>query len=325
MAASSLPVLCEFSGHMYSPSKAIAQDCLRAVYRNCPTLVYSKELDYITRYRSQTWKECQARLLSCKHKKPQISTGHFERVGTVDMGKRCCSSWEIWQRRALKGLMESVCNVMFLCSLLLGFGSLTLSGTRHVEESAADRRYFASQPQNFSSSNPGLESTCWFSLLLVVFLLAGWRWRQCRTACDAALVLFVLPLGFSFCSLLLFMPLVWLAAFLVAVIRLCSNWFISIAPPERPKPTPKVWPSKEEKRLHRRTLKQLRKLLRRAKQHEAKKRAAIGSAACWIADCLSVCAVIVRVMIPILAAIVALGLVDILLHIIATTVNLGSS
>ena len=161
MAASSWPVLCEFSGRMYSPSQAVARHCLRAVYRKCPTLVYSKELDYPARYRSQTWKECQARLLSCKHKKPQISTGNFERVGSVDMGKRCCSSWEIWQRRAL--------------------------------------------------------------------------------------------------------------------------------------------------------------------HHAAEKRAAIGSAACWIADCLTVCAVIVRVMIPLLAAILVLGLVDILLHIIVTTVNLGSS
>jgi hypothetical protein len=239
------------------------------------------------------------------------------------MGQRCCSSWDIWQRWALKGLMESVCNVMSLCCWLLGFGSWTLSGTWLVEESAADRRYLASQPQNFSSGNPGLESTCWLSLLLVVFLLAGWR--QCRTACDAALVLCVIPLSFSFCSLLLFMPLVWLAAVLVAVIRFCSNWFISIAPPERPKPTPKVWPSKEEKRLHRRMQKQLRKLIRRAKQHVSQKRAAIGTAACWILDSLSVSAVIVRVMIPFLAAIVGLGLVDILLHIIATTVILGSS
>jgi hypothetical protein len=219
--------------------------------------------------------------------------------------------------------MESVCNVMSLCCWLLGFGAWSLSGTCLVEESAADRRYLASQPQNFSSGHPGLESTCWLSLLLVVFLLSGWR--QCRTACDATLVLFVIPLSFSFCSLLLFMPLVWLAALLVAVIRFCSNWSISIAPPERPKPTPKVWPSKEEKRLHRRMQKQLRKLIRCAKQHVSKKRAAIGTAACWILDSLSVSAVIVRVMIPCLAAIVALGLVDILLHIIATTVILGSS
>ena len=323
MAASSWPVLCEFSGRMYSPSQAVARYCLRAVYRKCPTLVYSKELDYPARYRSQTWKECQARLLSCKHKKPQISTGNFERVGSVDLGKRCCSSWEIWQRRALQGLMESVCNVMFLCSLLLGFGSWTLSGTRLVEQSAAERQYVASQPLIFSSSDSGLGSTCWFAVLLVVFLLAGWR--QCRTACDAALGLFLLPLGFSLCSLLLFMPLLWLAAVLVAVIRFCSNWFISMAPPERPKPTPKVWPSKREKRLHRRALKQLRQLTRRAKHHAAEKRAAIGSAACWIADCLTVCAVIVRVMIPLLAAILVLGLVYIFLHIIVTTVNLGSS
>jgi hypothetical protein len=40
---------------------------------------------------------------------------------------------------------------------------------------------------------------------------------------------------------------------------------------------------------------------------------------------LLVCAVIVRVMIPLLAAILFLGLVDILLHIIVSTVKLGSS
>jgi hypothetical protein len=219
-------------------------------------------------------------------------------------------------KRAWQGLMESVCNVMLLCCLLLGFGSWTLAGTWLVEMSAAGSKFAA-------SSHPDLESTCWLWLLLVVFLLAGWR--QCRTACDAALVLFVFPLGFSFCSLLLFMPMVWLAAVLVAVIRFFTNWFISIAPPERPKPTPKVWPSKEDKRLHRRMQKQFRKLIRRVKQLESQKRAAIGSAACWIADSLLVCAVIVRVIICLLAAIVALGLLDILLHIIATTVNLGSS
>ncbi len=71
--------------------------------------------------------------------------------------------------------------------------------------------------------------------------------------------------------------------------------------------------------------KQLRKLIRCAKQDVSKKRAAIGTAACWILDSVVVSAVIVRVMMPFVAAIVALGLVDILLHIIATAVILGSS
>ena len=316
-AASTLPVLCEFSGHLYSSSQAVAPECLTAVYGNCRTLVYYKELDYPTRYRSQTWQDCQARPPSCKHK-----SEHFERAGTVHMGKRCCSSWGIRQRWALKGLMESLGNVAFLCLCLLGFGFWTLSGTWLEEGGAADRRDWGSQRQNFSSSISGLGSTCWLSLLLVVCLLAGWR--QCPTACDAALVLFALPLGFSFCSLLLFMPLVWLAAVLVAVIRFCSNQVVKPALGDT-FCTPKVRPSKEEKRLHRRTQKHLRKLIRRAKQHESEKRAAIGSAACWIAVSLSVCAAIVRVMTTLLAAIVALGLVDIRLHIIATTENLGSS
>ena len=39
----------------------------------------------------------------------------------------------------------------------------------------------------------------------------------------AALVLFAFPLGISFCSLLLFLPLAGLTAALVAAIRLCLN------------------------------------------------------------------------------------------------------
>ena len=62
-----------------------------------------------------------------------------------------------------------------------------------------------------------------------------------------------------------------------------------------------------------------------AKHYSDEKRAAIGSVTCWLADCLLVCAVIVRVMIPLLAAILFLGLVDILLHILVSTVKLGSS
>ena len=216
--------------------------------------------------------------------------------------------------------MASVCKLMSLCCWLLGFGARSLAGTCLV---AADRRFLASQPQNLSSGSPGHESTCWLWLLLVVCLFSGWR--QCRSACDATLVLFVIPLSFSFCSLLLFMPLVRLAALLVADIRFCWNWCISIAPPDRPRPTPKVWPSKEEKRLHRRMQKQLRKLIRCAKQDVSKKRAAIGAAACWILDSVVVSAVIVSAMMPFVEAIMALGLVDILLHIIATAVILGSS
>ena len=311
--------LSEFSGCMCSSSQAVARHSLRAVYSKCPTLVYSKELDYPARSRSHTWKDCQARLLSCKHKKPQTSTGHLECVGTVDPGKRYWFQWDIRHRRALQGLMQTVCYVMCLSSLLFGFCSGLLPGTRLVEQSPENRQYVAGH----YSSESGLGSLFWFAALLVAFSLAAWR--QCRSACDAALVFFLFPLAFSFCSLFLFMPLLGLAAVLAAEIRFCANWSISVASPERPKPTPKSWPSKKDKRLHRRAFKQLRQLTHRAKHYSDEKRAAIGSATCWMADCLLVCAVIVRVMIPLLAAILFLGLVDILLHIIVSTVKLGSS
>jgi hypothetical protein len=166
-----------------------------------------------------------------------------------------------------------------------------------------------------------------------VFLFSLPAWR---------LVFFLVPLVFSFCSVpaglgwrlsllrihvlfFLFMPLLGLAAVPAAEIRFCANWSISVASPERPKLTPKSGPSKKDKRLHRRAFKQLRQLTHRAKHYSDEKRAAIGSATCWMADCLLVCAVIVRVMIPLLAAILFLGLVDILLHILVSTVKLGSS
>ena len=149
-----------------------------------------------------------------------------------------------------------------------------------------------------------------------VFLFSLPAWR---------LVFFLVPLAFSFCSVFLFMPLLGLAADLAAEIRFCANWSISVASPERPKLTSKSGPSKKDKRLHRRAFKQLRQLTHRAKHYSDEKRAAIGSATCWMADCLLVCAVIVRVMIPLLAAILFLGLVDILLHILVSTVKLGSS
>ena len=138
----------------------------------------------------------------------------------------------------------------------------------------------------------------------------------------AALVLFAFPLGISFCSLLLFLPLAGLMAALVAAIRLCLNLVETPALGE-PFCASKVKPSKADKRLHRRMQKHIRKHIRRAKKHAWEQRAAISSAAFWMKDILTVCAVVVRMVMPLLAAIVALGLVDILLHVIATTVNLG--